>query len=77
MTWLLILLIAGFALAAATALVRGLFAFYKDGEVLKQGDADFDLRRGMQQNRMMSQRVLFQGLAVAAVALLGVFAAKS
>lgn len=77
MTWLFVLLIVGFAIAAATALVRGLFAFYKDGEVLRHGDADFDLRRGMQQNRMMSQRVLFQGLAVAAVALLGMFAAKS
>jgi len=77
MTWFFILLIAGFAVAAATALVRGLFAFYLDGEVLKHGDADAVLQRGMQQNRMMSARILYQGLAVGAIALLGVLAAQA
>lgn|GEM_PF-1085110 len=77
MTWFLILVVGGFSVAVANALVRGLFAFYKDGEILKQGDADFDLRRGMQQNQMMSQRVLFQGLAIVGIALLGAFAAQA
>lgn len=76
MTWFFALLIAGFAIAAATALVRGLLAFHKDGEVLRLGSAEADMHRGEQQNRMMAQRVLFQGLAILAIALLGAFAAQ-
>ncbi len=72
-----IFLIACFAIATATALVRGLFAFYRDSEALSSGAAEADLRRGMQQNRMMTQRVLFQGLAILAIALVGALAAKN
>lgn len=71
----LILSIIVFVLAAATALFRGLFAFYKDGELLGGNSAAADLQRGTQQNRMMAQRVLFQGLAVLAIAVLGAMAA--
>ena len=77
MTWFLLLIIAVFAVAAAIALVRGLLAFFKDGDVLKRGEADFDLHRGIQQNRMMTQRVLFQGIAVVGIALLGAFVAQA
>ncbi len=77
MIWLFGLLIIAFALATGTALVRGLFAFYKDGEELKQGTDGAELRRGLQQNRMMTQRVLFQGIAILVIALLGAFAAQS
>lgn len=77
MIWFFALLIAGFAVATATALVRGLMAFYKDGEALKDGSDAAVLMRGVQQNRMMSQRVLFQGLAILAIALLGAVATQN
>ncbi len=77
MIWFFVLLIAGFALATASALVRGLMAFYKDGEALKDGSDAAVLMRGVQQNRMMSQRVLFQGLAILAIALLGALATQN
>ena len=76
MTWLFILLIAGCAITVATALVRGLGAFYKDAERIKAGDPEAILKHGELQNRMMSQRVLFQGIAVLLVALLGVLASR-
>lgn len=74
MMWFLIFAIVACFIAAGAALVRGLFAFYKDGELLKDGSAEADLVKGVQQNRMMAQRVFFQGLAVFAIALLGAFA---
>jgi hypothetical protein len=77
MTILLILLIASFALLAAVALIRGLLAFQRDGERMRSGDEDAIMSFGVQQNRMMSQRVLFQGVAVLLIALLGAFAAQS
>jgi hypothetical protein len=77
MTFLLVLLIGGCAVAAATALVRGLIAFFRDAEHIRQnGDAKREAY-GVQQNRMMTQRVLFQGLAVAAFALIGALAAQN
>ncbi len=76
MTMFLMVLLLGFALAAAVALVRGLLAFYQDGEALKGNTPERDLQRGAQQNRMMAQRVLFQALAIAAVVLLGTLAAQ-
>lgn len=75
MNILFVLLIAGFAIAAATALVRGLMAFYKDAERLRSGDMSGELF-GAKQNRMMMQRVLFQGVAVMLIALLGLMAAS-
>jgi Hypoxia induced protein conserved region len=74
---LIIVLIIAFAIATATALVRGLLAFYEDGEALKSPEREDGLRRGIQQNRMMAQRVLFQGLAILSVVLLGVVASRS
>jgi hypothetical protein len=74
MIWFFALLILVLAIATATALVRGLLAFHKDGELLKEGLGDLDLVRGMQQNRMMAQRVFFQGLAIVTIAVLGTLA---
>jgi Hypoxia induced protein conserved region len=74
MTFLLVLLIGGFAIAAATALVRGLKAFLRDGENLQQTGRSSGESFGVQQNRMMSQRVLFQGIAILLVALVGALA---
>ena len=76
MKFLLIVLIAGFAIAAATALIRGLKAFLRDAELIRQNE---DVPReafGVQQNRMMTQRVLFQGIAILLVALFGALASR-
>lgn len=77
MIWIIATLILGLALAAATALIRGLVAFHQDGVRLNDANAEQDLFRGEQQNRMMSQRVLFQGLAIVMVVILGSLAAQS
>ncbi len=74
MTFLLVLLIGGFALAAATALVRGLMAFFRDGALLRGNEAATRKEFGVKQNRMMTQRVLFQGIAILLVALIGALA---
>lgn len=66
----LIVLIVLFAIGAFVALIRGLLAFSSDGNLLK-GGGDAYLERGEQQNRLMTQRVFFQALAVFVIALLG------
>ena len=76
MTVFLVLLVGGFAVAAATALVRGLMAFLRDSEHIR---ATGDVRQeayGVKQNRMMSQRVLFQGIAIALIVLVGTLASQ-
>jgi len=76
MTFFLVLLVGGFALAAATALVRGLMAFVQDAEHIRQtGDFRVDAY-GEKQNRMMSQRVLYQGIAIALIVLVGALASQ-
>ncbi len=77
MTFLLVLLIGGFAIAAATALVRGLMAFFRDAEHIRQNGTAMPEAFGVQQNRMMTQRVLFQGIAIALIALVGALAGQS
>ena len=76
MTIFLVLLVGGFAVAAATALVRGLMAFLRDAEHIRSTG---DVRQeafGVKQNRMMSQRVLFQGIAIALIVLVGTLASQ-
>jgi hypothetical protein len=75
MTFLLVVLIGGFVLAAATALVRGLMAFFRDGENLHRTGETTGKAFGVQQNRMMTQRVLFQGIAILLIMLVGALAA--
>ena len=77
MNALLIMLIVGFAIAAAFALIRGLRAFFRDSELIRQSENVPREAFGMQQNRMMTQRVLFQGIAILMVALLGALAGGS
>lgn len=77
MTIFIALLIGLFAVAAATALVRGLKAFFDDGEQTRQKGNGSGEAFGIRQNRMMSQRVLFQGVAVLLVALIGALASKA
>jgi hypothetical protein len=74
MTFLLVLLIGGFVTATATALVRGLMAFLRDGENLQRTGKASGEAFGVQQNRMMTQRVLFQGIAVLLIVLIGALA---
>ena len=77
MTVLLVILIGGFAIAAAVALVRGLLAFFHDGEQIRQNGAAPGEAFGVKQNRMMAQRVLFQGIAILLVALIGALASQA
>lgn len=77
MTFLLVLLIGGFAIAAAAALIRGLMAFFRDAEQIRQNGGAKLEAYGVKQNRMMTQRVLFQGIAILLVALIGALASQS
>ncbi len=77
MTILLVLLIGSFVIAAAVALVRGLSAFFQDGEAIRQRGQGPGEAYGVKQNRMMAQRVLFQGIAIALVALIGALASQN
>lgn len=77
MTVLLIVLIGGFAIAAAFALIRGLMSFFRDAEHLRQNGSAPREAFGLQQNRMMAQRVLFQGIAILLVAVVGALASRT
>lgn len=77
MTVLLIMMFVGFAIAAAIALIRGLRAFLRDSELIRQSENVPREAFGVQQNRMMAQRVLFQGIAILMVALLGALASQN
>jgi Hypoxia induced protein conserved region len=74
MTIFLALLIGSFLIAAAIALVRGLKAFLHEGDILRQNGTAVHEAYGVQQNRMMTQRVIFQGIAILLVALVGALA---
>ncbi|WP_068076925.1 HIG1 domain-containing protein [Novosphingobium lentum] len=76
MTFFLVLLIGGFVVAAATALVRGLMAFFRDAEHIRQNGHALQEPVGVKQNRMMAQRVLFQGIAILLVVLVGMLAGQ-
>ncbi len=69
------LLVGGFAIAAAVALIRGLKAFLHDGDRIRQTGQAIE-QFGMKQNRMMTQRVMFQGMAILLIALIGALAGK-
>ncbi len=77
MTVFLVLMIGVFAIAAAAALVKGLMAFVRDAENLRMGERQSDEAFGLKQNRMITQRVLFQGIAILLVALIGVLAGQA
>lgn len=77
MTILLIVLIGSFAIAAAIALVRGLMAFLRDAEHIRQNGHASHEAFGVRQNRMMTQRVLFQGIAILLIALIGALASTN
>lgn len=76
MTVLLVMLIGGFAIAAAVALIRGLAAFFRDAEQTRLGGEAQAKDLGVKQNRMMFQRVLFQGIAILLVVMVGALAGQ-
>lgn len=77
MTFFLGLLIAGFCIAVVIALVRGLTAFFRDAEHIRLTGESSHEAIGVKQNRMMTQRVLFQALAILLVVLVGSIAAQN
>lgn len=77
MTFFLILLIGGFAIAAAVALVRGLMAFFRDAEHIRRTGGASQEAFGIKQNRMMAQRVLFQAIAIVLIVLVGALAGRT
>ena len=75
MTFFLVFLIGGFSIAVVVAFARGLVAFFRDAEHLRRTGHASQEAYGMKQNRMMTQRVLFQGIAVLLIVLVGLLAA--
>ena len=77
MTVFLMLLIGGFAAAVVIALVRGLAAFLRDAEHIRQTGHASQEAFGIKQNRMMAQRVLFQAIAILLIVLVGALASRN
>ena len=76
MTFFLMLLIGGFAIAVAVALVRGLAAFFRDAEHIRLTGSAPQEAYGVKQNRMMAQRVLFQAIAILLIVVIGSVASQ-
>ena len=76
MTTFLVLLISGFAIAVVIAIIRGLAAFFRDAEHIRQAGHESQEEFGVKQNRMMAQRVLFQGIAILLIVLVGALAGQ-
>lgn len=66
----LILLIIGFAIAAAVALIRGIVAFLKTTEAELNSTDTGPSQSSLKQNKMMAHRIMFQAVAVLFAALL-------
>ena len=64
MNTILVILIAGCAIAALVALVRGIIAFLQTTEAELKSDATGPSLSSQRQNKMMFARVGFQALAV-------------
>jgi Hypoxia induced protein conserved region len=77
MTFFLAILIGVFAIAAATALIRGLMAFFRDAEHIRENPNGSQEAFGVKQNRMMAQRVVFQGIAIFLIVLVGSLASQT
>lgn len=72
----LILLLIAAMIATVVALVRGIVTFLKVTEAeLKDGTGP--TASALKSNKMMQQRILFQGIAIAIVALLLLMASSS
>lgn len=72
----LILLLIAAMIATVVALVRGIIAFLRTTEAdLKAGNGPS--ASALKSNKMMQQRILFQGIAIAIVAVLLLMASSS
>ena len=72
----LVLLLVAAMIATVVALVRGIIAFLRTTEAdLKGGTGPS--ASALKSNKMMQQRILFQGVAIAIVALLLLMASSS
>ncbi|MEQ1547399.1 MAG: twin transmembrane helix small protein [Chakrabartia sp.] len=71
-TFLIILLIVA-VIATVVTLVRGVIAFLQTTEADLKGEGGGPSVSGVKQNKMMMNRVLFQALAIAIVAILLMF----
>lgn len=77
MKYLLILIIAGLMIMVVVSLVRGIVAFMqstRDDLTHDYGDGPSPMQ--LRQNKMMFNRILFQGAAVLVVAVLLAIGAK-
>jgi hypothetical protein len=72
----LVLLLIAAMIATVVALVRGIVAFLKVTEAELKGGAG-PSQAALKSNKMMQQRILFQGIAIAIVALLLLLASTS
>jgi uncharacterized membrane protein affecting hemolysin expression len=68
-TILVILLILAM-IATVVALVRGIVAFLKTTEEDLNSQADGPSASGIKQNKMMMNRIIFQGVAILIIAVL-------
>ncbi|PKP94244.1 MAG: hypothetical protein CVT77_03210 [Alphaproteobacteria bacterium HGW-Alphaproteobacteria-16] len=68
MNLFLVLLLIAAMIATVVALVRGIIAFLRTTEAELKGTGPS--ASAMKSNKMMQQRVLFQGIAIAIVAVL-------
>lgn len=71
----LVLLLVAAMIATVVALVRGIIAFLKVTEADLKGTGPS--QAALRSNKMMQQRILFQGIAIAIVALLLLLASTS
>jgi hypothetical protein len=70
MTYLLIAVLAGLMIMVVVSLVRGIAAFLQSTRAdLERGEGDGPSAMQLKQNKMMMQRILFQGAAIVVVAL--------
>lgn len=77
MTYLLVAVLAGLMIMVVVSLVRGIATFLQSTrEDLERGDGAGPSPMQLRQNRMMMQRILFQGAAVVVVALVLLSAGK-
>lgn len=72
----LVLLLVAAMIATVVALVRGIIAFLRTTEADLKGGAG-PSASALKSNKMMQQRILFQGVAIAIVALLLYMASSS
>ena len=70
MTTFFVILIIILSLGAAVSLIRGLIAFLKATEIDLSNPTGAVRASSIQQNRMMMNRLLFQGAAILVVVLM-------